>query len=70
MVLVICFVLCSLFGLGFLDHVINLLSLRSLSHECDLCFRVQFEVFNLVVVTAPRLDAFVIVFVGLWAKFP
>ena len=70
MVLVICFVLRSFFGPGFLDHVINLMSSQTLSHECKLCVGVHVEVSILVVVTAPRFDAFVIVFVGLWAKFP
>ena len=27
-----------LYGLGFLDHTINLISLRSLSHECKWCY--------------------------------
>ena len=55
---------CSLFGLSFLYHAINLMSLRTLSHECDLCFGVQLEVFSLVVITAPRLD----VIVRLWVR--
>ena len=52
-VLVICVVLCSLFGLCFLDHAINLMSLRTLAHECESMFRCLF--WNLIWLWSPFL---------------